>query len=53
MKKYIFFGGKTIGNFILQRLLEDGFSPNANVCYRNHLSDELIRKAEESEVDIK
>jgi methionyl-tRNA formyltransferase len=44
--RYIFFGGKEIGNHVLRNLLADQILPAAIVCYRDHLELELLALAE-------
>jgi len=45
MNNFIFFGGKSIGNFVLNRLLEDNNKPKAIIFYRNELETEILDKA--------
>ncbi len=46
MIKFIFFGGKTIGNFILNGLVDNNRIPAGIVCYRNILEADLLLKCE-------
>ena len=43
---FVFFGGKTIGNYVLSHLMNDGYIPEAIICYRDHLDSELLSIAE-------
>jgi methionyl-tRNA formyltransferase len=52
MKNYIFFGGKSIGNFVLSKLLDDHIYPTAIVYYRDHLDSELIIRANSLGISI-
>jgi methionyl-tRNA formyltransferase len=52
MNSFIFFGGKTIGNFILNGLIEQKLVPTGVVCYRNILEDTLLEKCEQLGVKI-
>lgn len=53
MTNFVFFGGKAIGNYVLNHLIEDGIIPKAIVCYRDHLDSDLLLKAESEGVIIK
>lgn len=47
MKDFVFFGGKAIGNYVLDRLLHNGIVPKAIIYYRDHLDCEILNKAKE------
>ncbi len=50
--KYIFFGGKTIGNYVLNGLLKSNFKPNGIVCYKEIIDFELLKLAEQQGIQI-
>lgn len=52
MNHFIFFGGKSIGNQILKRLLDDGLLPKGIVCYRDHLDCQILNEAKELNISV-
>jgi methionyl-tRNA formyltransferase len=53
MMKFVFFGGKAIGNYVLSHLMVDNFIPKAIICYREHLDSELLSIAQSKGVYVK
>lgn len=41
-KSFIFFGGKGIGNYVLNRLISENKEPKAVVYYRDYLNSNLL-----------
>ena len=52
MKNFIFFGGKSIGNIILNNLLDNNYFPKAIIYYDNELETEIIDRAKSLEIQV-
>ncbi|WP_375585586.1 methionyl-tRNA formyltransferase [Cyclobacterium xiamenense] len=50
--KYIFFGGKAIGNYILDGLLNASILPVGVVCYRNIIEEENLDQLRKLNIEI-
>ena len=52
MKNFIFFGGKSIGTYILNQLIDDNQIPSSIIFYRDHLGDDIIDKSRKIGIKI-
>ena len=52
MKNFIFFGGKSIGNIILNNLFDNNYFPKAIIYYKNELETEIINRAKSFEIQV-
>ncbi|HAF30833.1 MAG TPA: hypothetical protein DCG75_17475 [Bacteroidales bacterium] len=52
MMNYIFWGGKAIGNYVLNGLIENGYVPKGIILYKDIIDQELIKKADSLNIKV-